>query len=242
MPKWCHHRSVAKDLRIQLSEKEMKDIDSILDGMKKDYEHDFWRYNAASLKKFLQEMYNLYGVEGFKYCLLHVLLDTLRDFIVSEKTRETLGAKMIREYAGEIAFKHAVCLIELHVKDCLQEHNVIFEQFLSEIRSKEKEIAGMVNELPEVKAQVERIERFKNKRVRAEEIARKYGAQGFDIPWYTSFILELLNDKKRGSLTKEAWANKILEKYEQNSKGTNKRSEKIFDDLVKIAKSLGYIS
>ncbi|MEM4480878.1 MAG: hypothetical protein QXG58_06520, partial [Candidatus Bathyarchaeia archaeon] len=59
---------------------------------------------------------------------------------------------------------------------------------------------------------------------------------------YTSFILELWNDKKRGSLTKEAWANKILEKYEQSLKGTNKRSEKIFDDLVKIAKSLGYIS
>ncbi|MEM2393620.1 MAG: hypothetical protein QXW82_04955 [Candidatus Bathyarchaeia archaeon] len=58
-----------------------------------------------------------------------------------------------------VSFKHAVCLIELHVKDCLQEHNVIFEQFLSEIRSKEKEIAGMVNELPEVKA-VEQVKKI----------------------------------------------------------------------------------
>ncbi|MEM2926318.1 MAG: hypothetical protein QXO94_02485 [Candidatus Bathyarchaeia archaeon] len=243
MPKWFHHRSIAKIFSLQLSEKEMKDIDSALDGIRKDYEHDFWKYDEPSLKKYLEEAYGLYGDDGLKYCLLHILLDNLQAFIVREKTRETVGARIMRSHAREIAFRDAVRMMELQVKDSLQEHNAIFEQFLREVESKEKEILGIVSELPEVEAQVTGIEKFKQKRKRAEEIARRYGAYGPLLPLYTSFILELWNDRKRGMLTKEAWANKVLEKHKEKLKGLNKdSSEKIYNDFVNIAKRLAYIS
>ena len=58
--------------------------------------------------------------------------------------------------------------------------------------------------------------------------------KAFFIPTYTNFILELWNDKKRGTLTKEEWANKVLAKYRE-------ASEKVYNDLIKIARELGYI-
>lgn len=245
MPKWIHHRSIAKNLGIQLSKKEMEVIDSILDGIRGGYEHDFWKYDKTSLGKYLRQAYDLYGDHGLKYYLLHIFLDTLQSLIVSEKAKETLTAKAMRKYAHEVAFKYAVGILKLHVKDLLQEREkTVFEQFLGEIESKEEEIAGIVNELPEVRAQVRGIEKFKNKRERAEEIARRFGAQGFLLPLYVSFILELWNDRKRGNLTKEAWANKILEKYRDELKRSYRAPffDKIYTDLINIAKMLGYVS
>ncbi|MEM3986460.1 MAG: hypothetical protein QXR39_06795 [Candidatus Methanomethylicia archaeon] len=122
----------------------MESIDSTLDGIRSDYEHDFWRYDIVSLKKCLQETYSLYGPHGLKYCLLHIFLDTFQAFIVSERTRETLDAKMMRAYAHEIAFAYAVGVTERHIRDCFQEHTTILKQFLSEIKSKEKEITRIV--------------------------------------------------------------------------------------------------
>ncbi|MEM3666785.1 MAG: hypothetical protein QW222_06870 [Candidatus Bathyarchaeia archaeon] len=131
----------------------------------------------------------------------------------------------------------------LYVKDYFPEYAAISEQFLSEIKSKEKEITRIVAELPEVGTQVEEVEKFKRRRKRAEEMARRYGAEGFLILKYTSFILELWNDRKRGSLTKEAWANEVLEKYKEMLKRSYRdSSEKIYTDFINIAKRLGYLS
>ncbi|MEM3666786.1 MAG: hypothetical protein QW222_06875 [Candidatus Bathyarchaeia archaeon] len=103
MPKWSHHRSVAKNLGIQLSRKEMESIDSTLDGIRSGYEHYFWRNDTTSLKKCLQETYSSYGSHGLKYCFLHIFLDTFQAFIMSERTKETPSAEMMRAYAPEIA-------------------------------------------------------------------------------------------------------------------------------------------
>ncbi|MEM1587330.1 MAG: hypothetical protein QW457_07875 [Candidatus Bathyarchaeia archaeon] len=203
MPKWIHHSGVAEILCIHLLDKEMRDIDSMLDGIEKEYEHDFWKYDATLLKNVLAQIHGSYGANGAKYCFLHILLDTLQAFIVSERTKETLSARIMRQHAPIIAFETAIGVLERYIKDYVQEHYVIFEQFLSEIRSKQKKITRIIGELPEVKAQVGRIEKFKWKREKSEEIARRYGAKGFSIPIYTSFILELWNDRRRGTLTRE---------------------------------------
>lgn len=49
----------------------MRYIDSILDGIrKKEYEHDFWRYDATLLKEMLAQIHGSYSVDGVKYCFL----------------------------------------------------------------------------------------------------------------------------------------------------------------------------
>ncbi|MEM4425907.1 MAG: hypothetical protein QW335_07995 [Candidatus Nezhaarchaeales archaeon] len=184
-----------------------------------------------------------YGADGVKYCFLHILLDTLQGYTVSERTKETLSARMMREHAPVIAFETAISVLECYIKDNVQGYYVIFEQFLSEVRDKQYEITQIISKLPEVEFWVEGIERFKWKRKKAEEIAHRHGAKGLFIPTYTNFILELWNDKKRGALTREEWANKVLAKYrEMLMKGLNRDfSEKAYNDLIKIARDLGYI-
>ncbi|MEM2560617.1 MAG: hypothetical protein QXD53_07530 [Candidatus Bathyarchaeia archaeon] len=233
MPKWLHHRSIAKVLGIHLLEREMQEIDSILDGIRREYEHDFWKYDVGLLKNALAQIYGSYGADGVKYCFSHILLDTLQEYIVSERTKETLSARIMRQHASVIAFETAISVLG-YIRDYIQEYYVIFEQFLSEVRRKQKEITRIIDELPEVEAQVKGIDKSKRKRERAEEIALRHGAKGFFIPTYTNFILELWNDKKRGTLTKEEWANKVLAKYRETS-------EKVYNDLIKIARELGYI-
>jgi len=234
MPKWLHHRSIAKVLGIHLLEREMQEIDSILDGIRREHEHDFWKYDVGLLKNALVQIDGSYGADGVKYCFSHILLDTLQEYVVSERTKETLSARMMREHAPVIAFETAIGVLERYIKDNVQEYYMIFEQFLSEVRDKQDEITQIISELPEVESWIEGIERSKRKRKKAEEIALRHGAKGFFIPTYTNFILELWNDKKRGTLTKEEWANKVLAKY-------RKTSEKVYNDLIKIARELGYI-
>lgn len=136
---------------------------------------------------------------------------------MGERTRETLSARIMRQYAPVIAFETAIGVIERYIKDNVQKYYVIFKKFLIEVEDKQEEITQIIDESPEVKAHVERIEKFKRKRERAEGIARRYGATGFSIPIYTSFILELWNDRRKGTLTKEEWFNKVLAKYKEEN-------------------------
>jgi len=244
MPKWFYHKGIAEALSIGLSKKAMSDIDSILDGIKGGYEHDFWKYveNVNSLRNVIVQIYASYGVDGVKYCLLHILLDTFQASFISEMTRETPAARMMRPIAHKNAFEYTIGKMKHDTEKYMPGYNAIFEQFLNDVKSKQEEIVGIVKDSREVKAQIQGIERFKGKRKKAEEIARRYMDTGYDIPFYTQFILELWNDRKRGALTKEEWANKILTKYKEMQKGLRSDfAEKRYNKLVQIVKSLGYI-
>jgi hypothetical protein len=220
----------------------MGDIDSRLDGIARNYRHDFWKYDETALKEEVTRIYALYGVNGVKYCLLHILLDTFQENLVSEMTRETPAAKIMRDIAHENAFKFAISMMEYYRK-YLQGYDVIFEQFLSEVKSRREEIMRIIKESPEVKAQLRENEKIKGMNKKAREIAIKYIDIGYDLPFYTNFILELWSDKKRGAMTKEEWAKKVLAKYrEERLKGLRKDiAEKMYRNLVNIASSLGYM-
>lgn len=244
MPKWFYHKNVAKVLCLSLSEKVMNNIDSILDGIKGGYEHDFWKHvdNVNSLRNVIAQIYASYGVDGVKYCLLHILLDTFQASFISEMTRETPAARMKRDTAHKRAFEYTIAMMEYTIEKYMQEYKAVFEQFLNDVKSKQEEIMGIIKESSEVKAQVQGIEKFKEKHKKAEKIARRYMDIGYDIPFYTQFILELWNDRKRGVLTKEEWANKVLAKYKRMSKGLRSDvQERRYNKLVQIAKDLGYI-
>ena len=242
MPKWLYHKSIANILSIGLSRRDMDDIDSKLDGMVRTYRHDFWKYDEAALKEAVTQVYASYGVNGVKYCLLHILLDTFQENLVSEMTRETSAAKIMRNIAHENAFKTAISTVEYY-REYIHGYDVIFEQFLSEVKSRQEEIMRIIRESPEVKACVRGAEKLKEMSKKAREIAIKYIGTGYDLPFYTNLILELWSDDKRGAMTKEEWAGKVLAEYkEEKLKGLRKDvAEKKYRNLVNIANSLGYV-
>jgi hypothetical protein len=241
MPKWFYHRKIADVISVGLSREDMCAIDSILDGVRKDYEHDFWKYDKVALKNSINQIFASYGVDGVKYSLLHIFLDTFQGNLVSEMTRETLSARIARNIAHETAFNDAIFAIE-YIKNCIEDYDEIFDRFLLEVRGKRKEIVQLIKGSPEVEAQIRGIEKFKLKNEKARKIAIKYIDTGYDIPFYVSFILELWNDRKRGPMTKEEWAEKTLSKYKDMLMGLrNDVAEKRYNNLLSIAKSLGYI-
>jgi hypothetical protein len=240
-PKWVYHRKVAKILSLSLSNCQMRSIDSFLDGIGGGglSRHDFWREKISSLDDTLAQINTSYGADGVKYALIHILLDTFKEELISELTSEKYADK---EYADKLAFSSAMSTLRFIMDHCASERRIIINQLLSEIEDKEEEIICMLKESPEVKTQVRGIERSKMGRKRAEEIARKYAESGFDIPFYTCFILELWNDKKRGNMTKKEWGEKILAKYQSMTKGLNEEAAaKRRNTLIGIARNFGYL-
>jgi hypothetical protein len=240
-PKWVYHRKVAKILSLSLSNYQMRSIDSFLDGIGGGglSGHDFWREKISSLDDTLAQINTSYGADGVKYALIHVLLDTFKEELISELTGEKYADK---EYADKLAFFSAMFRLRFIRDHCASERRIIINQLLSEIESKEEEIIRIIRGSPEVKTQVGGIERFKMGRKRAEEIARKYAESGFDIPFYACFILELWNDKRRGNMRKKEWGEKILAKYQSMTEGLNKEAaEKRRINLTNIARNLSYL-
>ena len=240
LPKWVHHRRIAKRVSISLPEKAKKAIDSRLDGFDEDYVHDPWKIDVSGLREVVEWAVDTYGPEGVKYCFLHMVLDTAQERAVSEGTKETLGARMMRSYAHEIAFQDSYLHIGIIVKEYLSEYYHLWKQMEPELMRLQGELAGEVGRLPEVRSQVENVERLKRMNEMAERLVSRYPrCRGFDKVLYMNFVKRLW----RGDIPKNEWAMRVLEEFRQMLRGRREDDrEAIYSDLMDVARRLGYIS
>lgn len=234
MPKWFIHKELARIVGIDLSNKQMIEIDSKLDGIEKGYVHDPWKYDVEAFRRIVSFAHSNYGDVGAKYCFLRAVLDTAQERTVSEKTRESLRARYLRNLAHQIGFQDAYGILDLFIKENLDEYYKPWKELQTQLKNKESELSATINQLPEMKRMVDNIERFKQKSAQANLIAKSYPRARYSLrPVYINFILEL-QSKKRGLASKNEWAEQVLEKYRG-------MGELVYRDLKTIATKLGYL-
>jgi len=213
MPKWAHHREVARKLGLNLPQRVMDEVDSIMDGMVGGLQHDFWRDDLDRLKGVLLELKAKHGEEAVRYALLHILLDEAEVHVSSELSKDR-RLKLGPLESARLGVLTAIGLLEyLHEKIGFAED---VEWLLGRVDV--EWLAEYLMSMGEVASRVEAMDGFKARTKLFRQLALKYihrhNLHSIFIPELIRFMHKLCSYK--GGL-REEHARSVLRKYEEGA-------------------------
>ena len=212
MPKWAHHREVARRLGLSLPEHVMDEVDLAMDGMVEGFQHDFWRDDLGKLKEFLSGLKDKRGGEAVRYALLHILLDEAEVHVSSELGRDRRRLRPPPLVCAMWGVQTAMGLLE-YLRERIGFAEDV-ECLLSRVDA--KWLAEYLMSIGEVKSRVKAMDRFKARTKLFRRLALKYIHRHNLHSIFIATLITLMHELcsyKGGS--REEHARSVLRKYEE---------------------------